>query len=265
MSSASKDRGLGNSSEDIESQKMTSPTFIGGGEIAPDSNLLSPARNELMTSSGLLNGERASTAPPEPFMIMRSKTMNRRVLLNVGGTKHEVLWRTLDRLPHTRLGRLRECNTHEALMELCDDYSLVDNEYFFDRHPRSFSSILNFFRTGKLHLVEEMCVLAFSDDLEYWNIDELYLESCCQHKYHQRKNFHFSSIFQLILNLFNFFKGKDHVQEEMRKEAESLKTGEVEDFGDGKCAEYQRFLWDLLEKPTTSIAARVRLSAIKTA
>jgi hypothetical protein len=46
----------------------------------------------------------------------------------------------------------------------------------------------------------------------------------------------------------------------MRKEAESLKTGEVEDFGDHKCAEYQRFLWDLLEKPTTSIAARVSLS-----
>ena len=193
-------------------------------------------RREAGRDEGEMEAVSVASLVPHERMILESRSLNRRVILNVGGVKHEVLWRTLERLPHTRLGRLRECNNHDAIMELCDDYSLIENEYFFDRHPRSFSSILNFYRTGKLHLVEEMCVLAFSDDLEYWGIDELYLESCCQHKYHQRK---------------------EHVHEEMRKEAESLKIVEDEDWGDGKCAQYQRMLWDILEQPTASIASRV--------
>lgn len=165
--------------------------------------------------------------------------------MNVGGVRHEVTWKTLDRMPHTRLGRLRNCTSLESFLDLCDDIRLEDDcvEFFFDRHPKSFASILNFYRTGKLHLVEEMCVLSFSDDLEYWGVDELYLESCCQHLYHQRK---------------------ENVFEEMRKEADSIKepTEEVFD-NNGCCAIWQRKTWDLLEKPQTSTAARV--SSAKTA
>ena len=109
------------------------------------------------------------------------------IVLNVGGEKHEILRRTLLRMPRTRLGRLVELlgdsdvdpsspESNSDVLDLCDDVSSVEvgdvrggtrTEYFFDRHPRSFSAVIEFYRTGKLHLVDEVCALAFSDDLDY--------------------------------------------------------------------------------------------------
>ena len=82
------------------------------------------------------------------YYIPYSFLVDRRVTLNIGGERHDAMWTTLEKKPRSRLGKLALALTHEEIIEECDSYSLVDNEYFFDIHPRSFKSVLNFYRTG---------------------------------------------------------------------------------------------------------------------
>ncbi|VDM33653.1 unnamed protein product [Hydatigera taeniaeformis] len=174
---------------------------------------------------------------PTREAIIESRAKSARVILNVGGDKHEVLWKTLDRVPHSRLGRLRYAVTHQDIMQLCDDYNIETNEYFFDRHPQTFGCVLNMYRTGHLHTMEDICILAYHSDLIYWGIEDHNMDPCCLSRYYQKK---------------------EHVEDEMKKVNEIfMQEMDDEYFGDNKCAIYRKKLWDILEKPQTSSAARV--------
>jgi len=85
-----------------------------------------------------------------------------RVVVNVGGIRHETYKATLKKIPATRLSRLTEALAN---------YDPILNEYFFDRHPGVFAQILNYYRTGKLHYPTDVCGPLFEEELEFWGLD----------------------------------------------------------------------------------------------
>ena len=74
------------------------------------------------------------------------------------------------------------------------------------------------------------------------------------------KKLRISSDHTCLLSFFGqnkFNTRKEHIEDEMKKEANNVKKEVEEDFGTGKFAKYQRILWDLIEKPHTSTPAKV--------
>ncbi|TKS86180.1 WD repeat-containing protein 35 [Collichthys lucidus] len=80
---------------------------------------------------------------------------------------------------------IRKYSSKEAILELCDDFSPSEMEYYFDRNPRFFCYILNFYLTGKIHLVDGLCIVSFIQEIEYWGIKERHLDLCCSNKFHE--------------------------------------------------------------------------------
>lgn len=75
-----------------------------------------------------------------PKVDSQSSNDEDRIVLNVGGVRHETHLATLRKIENTRLSCLAE--RHE--------FSGVQKEvYFFDRHPAVFNSVIDFYRTGQ--------------------------------------------------------------------------------------------------------------------
>ncbi|OXB72767.1 UNVERIFIED_CONTAM: hypothetical protein H355_006210 [Colinus virginianus] len=107
--------------------------------------------------------------------------------INVGGLRRRLSPSALSKFPDTRLGRLLSCDSEESILQLCDDYDVSAREFYFDRNPGFFLYVLHFYQTGKLHVMEELCVFSFCQEIEYWGINEFFLDSCCSYRYHERK------------------------------------------------------------------------------
>ncbi|XP_068189460.1 potassium voltage-gated channel subfamily G member 2 [Antennarius striatus] len=167
-------------------------------------------------------------------------------IINVGGIKYRIPWSTLEEFPLTRLGKLRSCNNEAEIMDVCDDYDGSRNEYFFDRSPSAFRTIVTFLAAGKLRLLREMCALSFQEELLYWGVEENKLDWCCLRKLRLRQE---------------EYKEQQRLEEEDTEltspqscEEISPGVGEPEEVQVGSC---MRRLRDMVENPHSGLPGKI--------
>ncbi|RUS72092.1 hypothetical protein EGW08_020137, partial [Elysia chlorotica] len=100
------------------------------------------------------------------------------VILNVGGQTFETYRSTLRRL------RTPIFDSDAAMQRY---FRRSHGDYFFDRDATAFSSVLNFLRTGELHIPTNMCGPALQSELEFWGIEEVDIARCCWTQYNTWK------------------------------------------------------------------------------
>jgi len=83
------------------------------------------------------------------------------VVLNVGGKRFETLMDTLRKFPHTMLGAMFSSGL--AVSDEC-------GEYFFDRDPKLFQVVLNFYRHGKIIIPANLSSEMVKEELDFFGI-----------------------------------------------------------------------------------------------
>ncbi|KAL7669932.1 hypothetical protein ACOME3_004878 [Neoechinorhynchus agilis] len=154
----------------------------------------------------------------------------RRIVINVGGVRHETNKETLLRHPNTPLAELARQHTDSRV------------EYFIDRHPTVFSSVLNYYRSNELHVPLDICGALMRRELEYWGISEDLIEPCCWTSYSAFKEAQ-RTLADLDLDIEFNADRPDPMLEIPENE--------------GKLASFRRKLWYMLEEPYSSNTAKI--------
>ena len=137
------------------------------------------------------------------------------------------------------------------ILSLCDGFYPAfkstegRNEYFFNRNPTCFNSILDIYRMGKLHCNKTSCALSYLDDIEYWGFNELFLDPCCAIDYYVEKD-----------------ACQKEREGEMAAKKKVRKRLNEEEFGNSCIGKLRKYVWNITEYPETSIWARVDIYII---
>lgn len=113
---------------------------------------------------------------------------------------------------------------------------LKEDHIFIERHPRSFEMVLQYVHTGSLHIPSGMCFEMFQSEMEFWGIPIALLDACCRSKHRQ------------------------FLEEKLVRKQLMIADDAVVPKGDGCYPEWRRLVWNFVEHPSSSKAAKVNLS-----
>ncbi|KAM5127379.1 voltage-gated potassium channel KCNC1-like [Mantella aurantiaca] len=99
---------------------------------------------------------------------------SRRVVINVGGVRYETYASTLLTFPATKLASLAEGDPSKA-----GNYDPQHKEFFFDRNPKVFGFILDYYRTKHLHCSDDTCSSVLMEEMDFWEVRSTQLCHCC--------------------------------------------------------------------------------------
>lgn len=165
---------------------------------------------------------------------------NYMININVGGKPYQIAYRMAAKYPKTRIGRLATYTDHSKKLDLCDDYTVTNNEFFFDRDPDVFHSIFNFYRTGVLWIKDELCPRNYLEEINYWGVRIKNTHRCCRISFEERQD-----------EIDDQLK----IQRELEAEVEIEENEEL--FQDMFMGNKRRVIWNLMEKPFSSVMAKL--------
>ena len=154
------------------------------------------------------------------------------IFVNVRGIRFAVFSSHLAKRPKSRLAMISKSDAN---------FSVCDDEFYFDRNPTVFNSLLDFYSQGEMHLPTNICIQAFRRELEYWRLEPELLAPCCWSKYRKAEEEE---------------RTLARVQKEWGTFGARIYT-DVDEHGN-KVPTKQK-IWLFLNEPQTSFGAKVKL------
>ncbi|XP_057712547.1 potassium voltage-gated channel subfamily V member 2 [Corythoichthys intestinalis] len=161
------------------------------------------------------------------------------VNLNVGGKVFHIPKHLVLRHPKTRIGILALCEDPAKRLTLCDDYNVLNNEFFFDRDPMFFHYIFHYYCSNVLWVMDSLCPVNFEEEMSFWGLKLKDTPRCCRILFEEKVD---DIRDQLKVNQELIDEIKPH------QDDEGYKTMFLGTF--------RKILWDLMENPYSSMPAK---------